>query len=449
MTIPSPSRTPESTRWWEGVSRAHWLVLAIASAGWVFDVFEGQIFGSCMNQAARDLLSPGAQPHREWFVNLALAAFLVGGALGGIVFGMAADRWGRRRTMALTILMYSAFTGLTALVRNWWQLAALRFLVGMGVGGEWAVAAAAVAEVFPARARPVASGIFHATSVLGTYLAVAAGLFVVAADQANGWRHGFLLGVLPALLVFWVRAGMREPESWQTARKAAALDTGRRLGRFRDLFATGRLCRHTLVATGLAVIGLATFWGTHFRGKDLLLQARQRQQERDAADPSAGDRERDLKNYEMLGMFLATTGGGLGLLSFAPLGQRLGRRGAFLLFHLGGFATVALVYGLAGSVAALLAALPVFGFFTLGMHAGYAVYFPELFPTRLRGTGAGFCFNVARVAAAPVLLGFGWLQSGPWQLTLPQAILLLGCLFPVGAVLVLFAPETRGQPLPD
>jgi hypothetical protein len=285
--------------------------------------------------------------------------------------------------------------------------------------------------------------------VLGTYLAVAAGLFVVAADQANGWRHGFLLGVLPALLVFGVRAGMREPESWQAARKAAALEPGRQLGRFRDLFATGRLCRHTMLGTGLAVIGLATFWGTHFRGKDLLLQARQRQLEGEAERPGAGDRERDLKNYEMLGMFLATTGGGLGLLSFAPVSQRLGRRGAFLLFHLGGFATVALVCRLAGSVTALVVALPVFGFFTLGMHAGYAVYFPELFPTRLRGTGAGFCFNVARVAAAPVLLGFGWLQSGPWHLTLPRAILLLGCLFLAGAVLVLFAPETRGQPLPE
>jgi MFS family permease len=427
------------------------LVLAIASAGWVFDVFEGQIFGSCMNQALPALLGPSEQPHKEWFLNVGLAAFLVGGALGGVLFGMMADRWGRRRTMALTILMYSAFTGLTALSRNWWQLAGLRFLVGMGVGGEWAVAAAAVAEVFPPRARPVASGIFHASSVLGTYLAIAAGLFVVAADQENGWRHGFLLGVLPALLVFWVRASMREPDSWQAARKAAALDCGRRLGRFRDLFATGRLCRHTLLATGLAVIGLATFWGTHFRGKDLLLQARARQQQQEPATEtrSAGDRERDLKNYEMLGMFLATSGGGLGLLSFAPVSQWLGRRGAFLLFYLGGFATVALVCYLASSVAALLVALPVFGFFTLGMHAGYAVYFPELFPTRLRGTGAGFCFNVARVAAAPVLLGFGWLQSGPWHLTLPQAILLLGCLFLAGAVLVLFAPETRGQPLPD
>ena len=155
--------------WWRGVSRYQWLVLAIASAGWIFDVFEGQIFGSCMNEVLPDLLrDSGLADQNELFVNVGLAAFLAGGALGGVLFGMMADRWGRRRTMALTILMYSAFTGLTALAQTWWHLAALRFLVGMGVGGEWAVAAAVVAEVFPARARPAASGIFHASSVLGT-----------------------------------------------------------------------------------------------------------------------------------------------------------------------------------------------------------------------------------------------------------------------------------------
>jgi MFS family permease len=441
----APRQTSESG--WRDVTRAQWIVLAIASAGWVFDVFEGQIFGACMNEALPVLLrDSGQEEYKELFINVGLAAFMAGGALGGLVFGMMADRWGRRRTMAVTILIYSAFTGLTALAQTWWHLAVLRFLVGMGVGGEWAVAAAVVAEVFPPRARPVASGIFHASSVLGTYLAVAAGYYVVAADKEMGWRYGFLLGVLPALLVAWVRIGMREPESWQAAQKTASQDASRRLGDTRDLFATDQLRRYTLVATGLAIIGLATFWGTHFRGKDLLRQAKA--QEQGAFAATEEDRIAQ-KNYEMLGMFLVTTGGGIGLLSFAPISQRTGRRPAFLLFHLGGFAFVAVVYYLAASVTALLVVLPVFGFFTLGMHAGYAVYFPELFPTRLRGTGAGFCFNMARIVVVPVLLIFGWLQSGPWHLTLPQAMLLLGCLFPVGACLLLFAPETRGQPLPQ
>jgi MFS family permease len=437
MTTPSGGPAGEAGPWWGEVTRYQWFVLLLASAGWVFDVFEGQIFGACMNEALPTLLrGTGLESKKELLINVSLGAFLAGGALGGVVFGMMADRWGRRRTMALTILMYSAFTGLTALAQTWWQLAGLRFLVGMGTGGEWAVAAALVAEVFPARARPAASGIFHASSVLGTWMATAVGLLVVTGGTEDGWRLGFLLGALPALLVFVVRTGMKETEGWQGARAK-----GEALGKFTDLFTQPTLRRHTLLATTIALIGLATFWGTHFRGKDVLMDAFL------LSNPDADLVAR--KRWEMLGMFLVTTGGGLGLLSFAPLSQRIGRRPAFLLFHLGGFALVGLLYVLADALYALLPLLPVFGFFTLGMHAGYAVYFPELYPTRLRSTGAGFCFNVARIVTVPVLLFFGWLQSDPLKLTRPQAILTLGSLFLVGAVLVLFAPETRGQPLPD
>ncbi len=152
------------------------------------------------------------------------------------------------------------------------------------------------------------------------------------------------------------------------------------------------------------------------------------------------------QQYSLYGMILATAGGGLGLLAFAPISQRIGRRPAFALFHVAAFATVALVYLLADSVLGLIMALPVFGFCTLGMHAGYAVYFPELYPTRLRATGAGFCFNAGRVVAGPVLLGFGVLRR---PLGLPLAMLALGTLFLAAPVLLAFAPETRGQPLPE
>lgn len=475
----------DTSPWWADVTRYQWMVLAIASAGWVFDVFEGQIFGACMNEALPELLRHSSfKDSQELIVNIGLGSFLAGGALGGIIFGMMADRWGRRWTMAATILMYSIFTGLTFFAQTWWQLVALRFLVGLGVGGEWAVAAAVVAEVFPARARPAASGIFHASSVLGTYLAVLAGIFVVNADGLRqsgvGWRYGFLLGVLPALLILWIRMSMREPESWENARKQGA--AAPRLGRLTDLFRDPALLRRTLIGTGLAAVGLATFWGCHFRGKDVLRQA-QAADERThlilplaaasavgagsvafASSPLsvlaqqtpsyrvvltnalAGQR---LKNIEMLGMFLVTTGGGAGLLSFAPISQRFGRRGAFLMFHLAALASVVLVFLVAGSALALLLVLPVFGYFTLAMHAGYAIYFPELYPTRLRGTGAGFCFNVARIVVVPVLLAFAWLQMPPLQLTLQGSMLVLAMLFLVGALLLLWAPETRGKPLPE
>lgn len=446
---------PHASRWYEGVSRYQWTVLAIASAGWVFDVFEGQIFVASMNRAMDELLGGGAAPgDKAFYSNVAFAAFLLGGALGGLVFGTLADRIGRRRTMTFTILMYSLFTGVTFFAQHWWDLAILRFLVAMGVGGEWAVAAAAVAEVFPARSRPAASGIFHASSVLGTYLAVAAGATVVVA----GWRYGFLLGLAPALLVVWVRMSMREPESWEAARQASAEGLGKKLGSFRELFGTPELRRNTLVGTGLAAIGMATFWGVHIYGKDLVREEMTARYL--AAEPLASTDETvrqevlethaaSLQRWEMVGMFLVTTGGGLGLLAFAPLTEWSNRRRAFLIFHLGGFLTALLVFGLVRDLVPLLVLLPVFGFMTLGMHAGYAVYFPELFPTRLRGSGGGFCFNIGRIFAAPALILGGALQKAPFNLPLRTAVNLMALLFFLGAVLLLLAPETKDKPLPE
>ena len=460
------SNSPAPGPWYQGVTRYQWLVLAIASAGWVFDVFEGQIFVSVKDDMLAALVTDEdiaaryahddsligrtarmqerAAAAREFLFNLSLAAFLAGGALGGIIFGMMADRWGRTRTMALTIIMYSAFTGLTALTQAGWQMVLLRFFVGMGVGGEWAVAAAAVAEVFPPRARAGASGLFHASSVLGTFLAVGAGFLVLPYEQ--GWRIGFLIGVLPALLVAWIRVSMHEPESWQAAKEKAQQDPSKRMGRFTDLFSTPLVRKHTLIGTSLAVIGLATFWGTHIRGRDLLINAVREEQ---AALPTELRDAQAPARYGLYGMFLATTGGGIGLLSFAPISQRIGRRPAFALFHIGGFGMVAALTMTALSSVNLMILLPIFGFFTLGMHAGYAVYFPELFPTRLRGTGTGFCFNAARILAGPVLLGFVYLRNPPLNLGLNGAMFVLGCLFLIGLVVLWFAPETKGKPLPD
>jgi MFS family permease len=417
----------ETTPWYRGISRYQWLVLIVASLGWIFDVFEGQIFVS-MDEAMPALL-PGEEAGTvAFYYNLTLGVFLVGGALGGILFGMLSDRVGRKRTMMYTILAYSLFSCLSALSRTWWQMAGSRFLVALGVGGEWAVASAWVAEVFPQRARAHSQSIFHASSIVGTYLAVAAGAFL--AD----WRMGFLIGVLPALLIIWIRLSLREPERWLKARTLAA-GAKSSLG---ELFTSG-LRRRTLVGVGLAAIGLATFWGVHIYGKNTLQQAYRAQW----ADADA----LILKKVQMAGMFLVTTGGGLGLLAFGPICERLGRRGAFLFYHLGGFAAALLLFQVLSGVMAVAVFLPIFGFLTLGMHAGYAVYFPELFPTRLRSTGGGFCFNMGRILAAPLLFLGGWIQSDR-GIGLANAAALLSLLFPLGALLLLIAPETKGQDLP-
>lgn len=474
--VPDGSSRPASdSRWWEGITRYQWLVLLIASLGWVFDVFEGQIFVASMNEAmptfiARDkqLTPPEIEGLKQLYNNIALALFLAGGATGGIVFGMLSDRIGRKKTMSLTILFYSLFTCLSALSMEWWHLAGFRFLVALGVGGEWAVASALVFEVFPQRARAHVGGIFHASSVFGTYLAVAAGVFIIGNAAVDGalhelgrsfglsdpellaslkWRVGFALGALPALLIIWIRASLKEPESWEQARQMAASDSTQQTGRVGELFQS-TLLRNTLVGFTLAAVGMATFWGVHINGKNKLRQAAENQLVAAQQDASNLDRksflaphQAELKRWEMLGMFLVTTGGFLGLLAFSPISQRLGRRGAFLLYHLGGLACGWILFSRTWQEQPLYLFLPLFGFMTLGMHAGYAIYFPELFPTRLRGTGSGFCFNGGRFGAAPLIFGFGWIQQQGF--TSDQACLLLSLAYLAGTAALLFARETR------
>jgi MFS family permease len=447
--------TVDTPPWYRSVTRYQWIVLILASLGWVFDVFEGQIFVASMNEAMPSLLPPGAgRGEVAFYNNLAFGAFLLGGALGGVVFGILSDRIGRKRALTYTILVYSAFTCVSALAQNWWQMTLFRFLVAMGTGGEWAVAAALVAEVFPQQARAWSLGLFHASSVLGSYLAIAAGAFLVA-NPDIGWRWGFVLGAAPALLIVWVRRSLKEPERWERTRADASEVRDFQPGRIVEL-SSSAWRRNTIVGVGLAAVGLATYWGVHVYGKDRLRQVIEARYVATLPAPVSDSAAQEvlranlpaIKRWEMLGLFLIVTGGGAGLVSFGPLCERLGRRGAFLLFHLGGLVSALVLFQWLTGVAELVVFLPVFGFLTLGMHAGYAIYFPELFPTRLRSTGAGFCFNVGRVLAAPILFLSGWMQKD-WRFTLANACSSLSLLFAVGIVLLAFAPETWGQDLPE
>src|SRR5947209_6891696 len=258
--VPSPLEAEAaSAPWYAGVTRYQWLVLVIASAGWVFDAFEGQIFNLTRQDLLREVVGGDAARQKFWG-DFMIAAFLGGGTLGGILFGTLADRFGRKPAMNATILFYSVFSGLTYFATHVWHVAVLRFLVAMGVGGEWAVAASLVAEVFPARARARAGVIFHATSVAGTWLAAAAGLIVGA-----HWRYAYLIGVVPALLVLWVRSSVREPERWKRAAGAAP----EQLGSFRDLFGSPIWGRRAILGLLLAAVGLSTFWAVVVAGQDL------------------------------------------------------------------------------------------------------------------------------------------------------------------------------------
>lgn len=429
-------REPDDKRpWYSGITRYQWVVLIIASAGWIFDVYEGQIFNITRDQMLADILgSRGADVKR--YGDLFLGIFLLGGTVGGLAAGSLADQYGRRPIMILTILMYSVFSGLTYFATELWHIAILRFLVAMGVGGEWAVAASLVSEVFPPRARAHASGTFHASSVIGTWMAALAGMAVGAQ-----WRYAYLFGILPALLILWVRASVREPEKWQAKAVEAKASPGKatRLGSFSDLLLHSPWNRHALLGMALAAVGLGTFWAVTVAGQDLA---------REMLVRTGTDLEVAREKSKFAYGILQTAGGGLGLLSFGPLSARFGRRRTFIVFHLLALFIVPVTCFVPQTYEQLLGILPVFGFFTLGMHAGYAIYFPELFPTQLRATGTSFCFNGGRVVAVSVLLLSAWLKARP-GMDLRVAIASLGAFFLLGAVLTLFLPETNRQELPE
>lgn len=434
------SSTANPPRWHDGVTRYQWLVLVIACLGWIFDAFEGQLYNITRGEMLPDLLradNPGigaaelAAATSAWGERF-LGIFLIGGTLGGWIFSSMADRWGRVPVMSVTILFYSVFSGLTAFATELWHVGALRFLVAMGVGGEWAVGAALVAEVFPSHARERAGVIFHSSSVAGLWMAAGVGLWVGAQ-----WRTAYLVGVIPALLVLWVRMSVKEPDSWRQAKATRA----ERLGSFRELLGDPRWRGRAVAGALLAMVGLATFWGVVVAGQNIADDLLRR------LGVPAGEAASRAK---VAFGFIQTAGAGVGMLMFGPLSVRWGRRRTFAVMHVAAFVFTLVVCWVPahfGSYALLLVLLPVFGFFAQGIHAGYAVYFPELFPTHLRATGAGFCFNTGRILAAPVLIWLSaWMKS---TFALPVAVSVLGCFFLLGLVVLRFLPETKDQSLPE
>lgn len=427
--------SPSVGRWYHGVTRYQWLVLVIASAGWVFDVYEGQIFGITSNKLLASFnteTTPQAQADFvKYYRDVFLAVFLTGSMIGGLLFGILGDRWGRRPTMIVTIIMYSVFSGLTYFATSLTQVAVLRFLVAMGVGGEWAVAAALVYEVFPKYARAQAGSIFHASSTLGTWMASIVGWLV-----ASEWRYAYLVGVLPALLILWVRSSVEEPETW--------VETGgeqkQARGSLRALLGDPRWRSRAWLGVLLAAIGLGNYWGVIVAGQEL---AKYVQTTYDGVDAATAD-SRAILAYGLV----QSTGGGIGLLAFGPLAARFGRRKTFAVAHLLAFAIVPVACFVPHSFTQLLCILPFYGAFTLAMHAGYAVYFPELFPTHLRALGASFCFNGGRIVGALMLLASATLKTRH-GMTLPLALTILASSYLLGLIIIALMPETKDQPLPE
>jgi MFS family permease len=416
--------------WWSAIGRYQWTVLLMTWLGFLFDLMDSTLYTLVMGPALGELLAPDASVQNiGWYGGLIFSIFLVGWALGGIVFGVVADYVGRKRTLMLTILIYATFTGLAATAGSWWELGIYRFLTGLGVGGEWAAGAALLAETWPEKARAKGAAILQTSAGMGYFAAA----FIYLLVGGYSWRLVFLVGTFPALLVFLIRGKLQESERWLVERGEGA--SAQRFT-FVQIF-RGDLRRDTIVGSLLASIANFGFWGVSAWVPALI-------QSRIAADPSL-TQGASVSSYVSYAIMILTLGSLPGYGGVAALADRVGRKAAFLVFYVGAAISAPLIFLGPWSLGQMLVLLPLLGFFTLGIYAGFPIYLPELFPTRLRTTGAGFCFNIGRIvsAAGPFLTGVMVLYTGSFE----YAISLLSFVYVLGPVTLLFARETRGQAL--
>ena len=424
----------------EAVTPYHWLVVIIASCGWLFDCMDQRLFVLARESATRDLLGPGAAGALvTQYAGYATTSMILGWATGGIVFGVMSDRWGRVRTMVATLLVYSGFTGLSGLAGTWTEFMVYRFLVGLGVGGMFGAATTLVAESVPGRVRAVALGALQALSALGNML----GSFVSLVIQPGapdalwgypGWRLLFFVGLVPSLLVVPIVFALREPEVWRRTRAEALRGGGPRVGSLRELFASPRWRRHAVVGLLLGFSGMVGLWGIGFFSPELISTA------------LAGAPQQEIDTVRAWGTALQDVGSFLGMLAFTAVASLVSRRLAFLFAFLAGLVTTAYVFNSLQTAADAYWMLPMMGFAQLALFAGYSIYFPELFPTRLRGTGVGFCYNTVRYLAAPAPILLGYLST---VMTFRTAAVTMAGVYAVGMIALLWAPETKGQPLPE
>lgn len=383
---------------------------------------DGYLYAIVLFPSMSQLLATTDSGVIGWYGGVVLSIFMVGWAVGGLVFGPLADRYGRAKIMALTILIYAGFTGLSGLAQSWGELAVYRFLTGLGIGGEWATGAALIAESWPEKSRAKAAGIMQASGGIGFFFASA--VYLVLGPY--GWRWVFAAGVLPAIVAFYIRRSLHEPERWVKASRART--------RLLDLF-TASVRRDLLIGTGLVVV--ATFgyqgaiqWVPSWISAMLSAEG--------IKDPS--------RQVSLITAVL--NGGGIaGCLCFPFVADRWGRKTALTCYFLGGFLSAPTTFLMAEEFSQALMLSPIVGFFGGGIFTGFAVYLPELFPTAIRATAQGFCYNFARFfsAVAPFITGALVSARGDFS----SAITIVAMVYLAGVVVLIFARETRSQGLPE
>src|SRR5262250_1931272 len=377
--------------WYRSLSRAQWKALVASNLGWTFDGFEVFALILTVGVALHQLLDPSQYPSIPFYAGAIIAITVFGWGLGGLLGGVLADYLGRKRSMTLTILAYSLLTGVSALSWDWVSFAVFRFLVGLAIGSEWATGASIMAELWPAKARGKGGAFLQSGYPIGSILASGVWL-AIGSSGPDAWRYMYLIGVLPALIVFWIRRNIPESSRWEESnrRRRAAYDRRRQgaplhgedaaLVRFTlvDVFAEGAI-RSRLVSTFVP-----SYVGSVATAAGLPAQ-----------------------RWAALAGLVQNVGALIGFSSFGFLADALGRKPTTILFYLMCLILTPIVYLWVQDIHVLLFTLAVYGFFIQGVFSWTPIWLPELFPTRMRATAAGFIFNAPRLisAAAPLIAG--------------------------------------------
>ncbi|MBK7582033.1 MAG: MFS transporter [Myxococcales bacterium] len=421
------------------LTRYQMLVLGAAWLGWGFDAFDGILFNFVSALCVPSLLGipysdPRAKPAIVFWTGALSSVLLVGWAVGGVMFGRLTDQLGRTRTMLITMLVYAIGTAACAFAPNMAVFAILRFVVALGIGGEWAAGAALVAETMPEKKRVLGGALLYTSAPAGFFLATfVTDLFTrqlgfFARNPELAWRAVFLTGAVPAVFALLIRMKLKEPEDWKPQVRP----------KLRELFAPA-LCRATLSGLVLAFIAMCTWWSCYafipmiarFLTDELPIK------------PSGVELAKLKASFVTLGTSAFNLGGIVGTLLTVPIATRLGRRPMFLGFFLASALAIWVAFALPLPPEARLYSLFFVGLTVFGVFGSFTFYLPELFPMRLRGTGAGFCYNSGRVITALFPFGVSLAaQSG----TSPLEIIRWAAILPVlGALAVVsgLAVETR------
>lgn len=447
-TAPVPTTVPTGSPF-GGLTRYHWLVFIIAAAGWLFDCMSQRIFVLARTPAMQELLGGGASSAdiKDW-AGAATAVMIVGWATGGIFFGLMSDRWGRVKTMVTTLLAYTVFSGLTGLAHTRTEFLVYRFLGGLGIGGMFGSATTLLAESVPSRVRPLALGSMQALSALGNICGSLLSYWIQPGkadfyQNYAGWRVIFFAGALPAVIAIFIPWVLHEPEAWQEAKRRDRENPNakQKVGSIGDLLRNPTWRRNLLAGVALGLAGMAGLWGIGFFSNDLIRTA------------MAGQPQKAIDQAISVGMTLQDVGSFFGMLAFTFVATYLGRKKAFAGAFILCLISTIFVFNFLRKESDAYWMLPIMGFAQLSVFGGYSIYFPELFPTRLRGTGISFCYNTVRYLAAvfPYMLvrvNHMLLDKGVDQ-PFRKAATVLSFIFLLGLVALIWAPETKDKPLPE